>query len=161
VQVRGEERRRRYWCADCGLYRTQDPIDEYVQGAVIEYLRTAGDDPDEGVDPKVLKQVEATRARIQKTQAAFAAADDMSPDDLIEALRPLKERLRFEESQIRRRQRSIEVAAASGPDAAEKWERFELGVKRLIIMEVLEIRILRAIRGKRGFQPDSVVLKVR
>lgn len=161
VQVRGEERRRRYHCAACGLYRTQDPIDEYVQGAIIEYLRTAGDDPDEGVDPKVLKQVEATREKIKQAQARFAEVDDMTPDDLLEALRPLKERLRFEESQIRRRQRSAEVAAASGPDAAEKWERFDLGTKRLIIMEVLEIRILRTIKGKRGFQTDSVVLKVR
>ena len=161
VQVRGEERRRRYWCAHCNLYRTQDPIDEYVTGAVIEYLRTAGDDPDEGVDPKVLKQVEATREKIKRAQARFAEVDDMTPDDLIEALRPLKERLRFEESQIRRRQRSVEVAAASGPDAAEKWERYELGTKRLIIMEVLEIRILRTIRGKHGFDPDSIVLKVR
>lgn len=161
VQVRGAERRRRYYCADCNLYRTQDPIDEYVTGAVIEYLRTAGEDLDEGVDPKVLRLVEATRERIKQTQARFAEVDDMTPDDLIEALRPLKERLRFEESQIRRRQRSAEVAAATGPDAAEKWERYELGVKRLIIMEVLEVRILRTVRGKRGFDPESVQMRLR
>ena len=158
---RGQPTRDRYLCAHCNLYRTMEPIDEYVTGAVIEYLRTAGDDPDEGVDPKVLKQVEATREKIKRAQARFAEVDDMTPDDLIEALRPLKERLRFEESQIRRRERSAELSAAAGPDAAEKWERYELGTKRLIIMEVLEVRILRTIRGKHGFDPDSVVLKLR
>lgn len=159
TQSRRGYRLDRYLCAHCNLYRTMEPIDEYVTGAIIEYLRTAGDDPDEGVDPKVLKQVEATREKIKKAQARFAEVDDMTADDLIEALRPLKERLRFEESQIRRRQRSAEVSAASGPDAAEKWEGYELGVKRLIIMEVLEIRILRAVKGKRGFDTDSVLLR--
>ena len=161
VVHKGRPKVDRYLCAGCHLYRTMEPIDEYVTGAVVEYLRTAGDDPDEGVDPALLKQVEKTREKIQRAQARFAEVDDMTADDLIEALRPLKERLRFEESQIRRREKSTAVAAASGPDAAEKWDRFDLGTKRLIIMEVLEIRILRAVRGKRGFDPASVGLKLR
>lgn len=151
----------RYICNACNLYRTTEPIDEYVTGAVIEYLRTAGEDPDEGVDPKLLKQIEKTREKIRRTQATFAAADDMTPDDLLEALRPLKDRLQSEEALVRRRERSAEVAAAMGPDAAERWERFELGTKRLIIMEVLEIRILRRVRGKHGFDPESVRLDLR
>ena len=158
VLHKGRPKLDRYLCTSCHLYRTMEPIDEYVTGAIVEYLRTAGDDPDEGVDPKLLKQVEKTREKIQRAQARFAEVDDMTPDDLIEALRPLKERLRFEESQIRRREKSAEVAAAAGPDAAEKWERLDLGTKRLIIMEVLEIQILRAVRGKRGFNPASVEL---
>jgi hypothetical protein len=151
----------RYLCAGCNLYRTKEPIDEYVTGAVIEYLKTAGTEPDEGVDPKLLRQVDATRKKIQDTQALFAKADDMTPADLLEALRPLKERLRFEEAQIKRRERSTVVLAASGPDAEAKWEGFELGVKRLIITELLEIRIMRTVRGKRGFDPESVQLRLR
>lgn len=152
---------KRYYCDHCQLYRTQEPIDEYVQGAVIEYLRTAGEEPDEGVDPKLLLRIEKTRERIRAAQARFAEVDDMTPDDLIEALRPLKERLRFEEAQVKRRERSAVVLAAAGPDAEARWEGYELGVKRLIISEVLEIRILRTIRGKRGFTTESVDLRVR
>lgn len=158
---KGQPKIDRYLCKACRLYRTAGPIDEYVTGAVIEYLRTAGDDPDEGVDPKLLKQIEKTREKIKRTQAMFAAADDMTPEDLLEALRPLKDRLQSEEALVRRRERSTVVAAAMGPDAADRWERFELGTKRLIIMEVLEIRILRTIRGKHGFDPDSVVLRLK
>jgi site-specific DNA recombinase len=151
----------RYLCAVCNLYRTKEPIDEYVQGAVIEYLRTAGEEPDEGIDPKLLKQIEKTREKIRATQARFAAVDDMTPDDLLEALRPLKDRLRSEESLVRRRERSSIVAAAMGPDAEAKWEGYELGTKRLIITELLEVRIMRTVRGKRGFDPNSVKLRVR
>jgi site-specific DNA recombinase len=151
----------RYLCAHCNLYRTKAPIDEYVQGAVIEYLRTAGEEPDEGVDPKLLKQIEKTREKIRATQAKFAVVDDMTPDDLIEALRPLKDRLRSEESLVRRRERSSIVAAAMGPDAEAKWEGYELGTKRLIISELLEVRILRTVRGRRGFDPASVRMRVR
>ena len=157
----GRPKTDRYLCAPCNLYRTKDPIDELVTGAIIEYLRTAGDDPDEGVDPKLLQQVEKTRAKIKSTQAAFAADDDMTPADLLGALRPLKERLRFEEAQVRRRERPAVVMAATGPDAAEKWERMDLGIQRLIIMELLEVRILRTIRGKHGFDPESVHLRLR
>jgi site-specific DNA recombinase len=149
----------RYLCAACNLYRVKEPIDEYVTGAVIEYLRTAGSEPEVHADPKVLKKVEATRERIRQTQAAYAAADDMTPDDLLAALRPLKDRLQQEEAGIRRRERSPAVVAASGDDAEAKWERLDLGTKRLIIMEVLEIRILRRVRGKHGFDPDSVQLR--
>lgn len=152
---------KRYYCDHCQLYRTQEPIDEYVQGAVIEYLRTAGEEPDEGVDPKLLLRIEKTRERIRAAQARFAEVDDMTPDDLIESLRPLKERLRFEEAQVQRRERSAVVLAAAGPDAEVKWDGYELGVKRLIITEVLEVRILRTVRGKRGFTTESVDLRVR
>lgn len=162
VQMRtNQPKTDRYLCAPCNLYRTKAPIDEYVQGAVIEYLRTAGDEPDEGIDPKLLKQIERTREKIRSTQARFAAVDDMTPDDLLEALRPLKDRLRSEESLVRRRERSAIVAAAIGPDAEVKWEDFELGTKRLIISEVLEVRILRTTRGKHGFDPTSVQLRLR
>lgn len=162
VQMRaGRAKVDRYLCADCGLYRTKGPIDEYVTGAVVEYLRTAGDEPDEGIDPKLLRQIEKTREKIRATQAKFALVDDMTPDDLLEALRPLKDRLRSEESLVRRRERSAIVSAAMGPDAEAKWEGFELGTKRLIISELLEIRIMRRIRGKHGFDPESVRLRLR
>jgi hypothetical protein len=48
-----------------------------------------------------------------------------------------------------------------GPDAEAKWEGFELSTKRLIITELLEVHILRTVRGKRGFDPASVRLRLR
>lgn len=162
VQVKKDQPpRKRYHCARCQLYRTQAPIDAMVEGAVVEYLRTLGDQPVRATDPEAVARVEALRARIKATTEAYGADDAMTPQDLIEALKPLKERLRFEERGLRPETRSVEVAQASGPDAAAKWETYPLGLKRTIISELLEIRILRYTRGKHGFDPASVGLSLK
>lgn len=153
--------RRRYYCASCNLYRTQAPIDAMVEAVVVEYLRTLGEQPARATDPDAVARIEALQARIKATQDAFAADDAMSPQDLIEALKPLKERLRFEERGVKRQTRSVQVGQASGPDAAAKWEACPLGMKRLIISELLEIRILRYVRGKHGFDPETVQISLR
>lgn len=161
VQVKDGRRRKRYYCGDCNLYRTQAPIDAMVEEAVIEYLRTLGPEPARGTDPEVLARIEMLRQKIRDTQAAFAADDVMTAQDLLEVLRPLKEQLRFEERKVKRKTRSAEVTAASGPDAAQRWEDLPLGVQRLIISELIEVRILRYTRGKHGFDPETVKLSER
>lgn len=160
VQVRGETRRRRYYCADCGLYRTQDPIDAMVAEAIVTLLETLGPPPVRDTDPEVVARVEALRQRIADTSAAFAADDSMTPGDLLEILRPLKDRLKAEERALKKATRSAEVTAAAGPGARERWESLPLGTKRLVISELLEIRILRSAR-RHGFDPSTVSISYR
>jgi DNA invertase Pin-like site-specific DNA recombinase len=156
VQVRGDERRKRYYCAVCNLYRTQEPIDVMVEAAIVEYLRTLGPEPARGTDPQVVKRIGALERKIRETQAAFAADDLMTADDLLETLRPLKEQLRFEQRKVKPEPRSSYVTDAAGPDAQARWDAQPLGIKRLIISEMIEVRIQRGIRGKRGFDPSRV-----
>lgn len=162
VQVKsGGKRTKRYYCASCSLYRTQAPIDAMVEAAVIEYLRTLGPEPERGTDPEVLMRIETLQQKIRDTQAAFAADDVMTAQDLLETLRPLKEKLRFEERKVKRKTRSVEVTEASGPDAEKKWRTLPLGTQRLIISELIEVKILRYARGKHGFDPATVKLSER
>jgi DNA invertase Pin-like site-specific DNA recombinase len=161
VQVKDGKRRKRYYCAGCNLYRTQAPIDAMVEAAVVEYLRTLGPEPERGTDPEVIARIEMLQQKIRDTQAAFAADDVMTADDLLEVLRPLKEQLRFEERKVKRKTRSLEVVEAAGADAEKKWATYPLGTQRLIISELIEVRILRTVRGKRGFDPETVKLSER
>lgn len=161
VQVRDGRRRKRYYCRDCNLYRTQAPIDAMVEAAIVEHLRTLGPEPERGTDPEVIARIEGLRERIRETQAAFAADDVMTAQDLLEVLRPLKEQLRFEERKVKRKTRSVEITEASGPDAEKKWKSLPLGTQRLIISELIEVRILRYTRGKHGFDPETVKLSER
>jgi site-specific DNA recombinase len=161
MQIRDGRRRRRYYCADCNLYRTQDPIDAMVEAAAVEYLRTLGPEPERGTDPEVIRRIETLRQKIQDTQTVFAADDEMTAADLVETLRPLKEQLRFEERKVRRKSRSPEVTEASGVDAERKWRGLPLGTQRLIVSELLEVRLLRNVRGRRGFDPSTVVLNAK
>lgn len=160
VQVRGEVRRRRLYCADCGLYRTQDPIDAMVTEVIVSLLETLGPPPARDTDPAIVARVEALRQRITDTQQAFAADDSMSPADLLETLRPLKDRLKLEERALKKVTRSAEVAAVAGKRARARWESLPLGTRRLIISELLEVRILRSTR-RHGFDPSSVEITYR
>lgn len=161
VQINESGRRRRYYCAACNLYRTQAPIDAMVEAAIIEYLRNLGPEPARDTDPEVVARIEMLQEKIRDTQAAFAADDVMTAADLLEVLRPLKEQLRFEERKVKRKTRSVEVTEASGPDAEKRWRSLPLGVQRLIISELIEVKIMRQVRGKHGFDPDSVKLSER
>lgn len=160
VQVRKERRLRRLYCGVCHLYRSQDPIDAMVTEVIVSLLETLGPAPLRDTDPEVVTRIEALTERIRTATAVFAADDLMSPEDLMETLRPLKERLRVEERKLKRVARSTEVTAAAGPDARKRWESLPLGTKRLIISELLEIRILRGTR-RHGFDPSTVEISYR
>lgn len=160
VTQAGRPRRARYHCAHCGLWRTKEPVDEYVTGVILEYLEQAGDAPPSDVDPEAIERVEKLRTRIKATQAAYALDDAMDPEDLLAAIRPMKDRLRHEEAAIRRVTRSPIVMATAGPGAEAKWERLTFEARRAIISELLEVRLLRGVRGRRGFDPASVELRM-
>lgn len=150
----------RYHCKTCGLWRSREPIDDYVSGYMVALLESIGDEPDEPSDPGVAARIKALQDKITETEEAFAAADDMTPADLLAALRPLKTRLR-DETRNMKRARHPAVNKLAGPGAAERWESADLGVKRAAIAELVEIRIKRGVRGRRGFDPASVVIERR
>lgn len=159
VQIqKGRPPRPRYHCTPCQLYRSRDPIDQYVEEYIVTLLEHIENEPQVHADPEAQARVDALRLKIEDTQTAFAAADDMTPADLLDALRPLRARLKQEKADLKRTSRPRVVTAAVGPHARASWGQATLGVKRLIISELVEVTILRSVRGKRGFDPDSVTI---
>lgn len=161
VSQTGRPKRARYWCEPCGLWRTKDPVDEYVSGYVVGLLETLGDEPDPGIDQVAVARVEKLRKRISATRAAFVADDTMAPDDLLKVLRPMNERLRQEEASLTPSRRPAILRHASGPGATDAWATLPLDRKRAIIGELVDVRLLRGKRGSSVFEPASVVITRR
>lgn len=150
--------RRHYRCEPCGLWRRQEPIDDYVSGRVVGLLETMDDEPAPGIDEVAVARVEALKKKITRTEKAFAADDDMSPEDLIKVLRPLKDRLKKEQAALVPSRRPALLAGRTGPNARGSWKALGQDQKRAIIRELVEVRILRAPGGTAGFDRASVVI---
>lgn len=153
--------RRHYRCEPCGLWRRQEPIDDYVSGYVVGLLETLDDEPLPSVDEVAAARVKALRVRIKSTETAFAADDTMSPDDLLKVLRPLKDRLRKEEAALVVPRRPALLAGRTGPNARKSWKGLGPDQKRAIIRELVEVRIMRAPGGTAGFDRTSVKITRR
>lgn len=158
----GQPKRRRYLhCGACGLWRSTRYIDEYVSGYVVGLLETMSDEADPGIDQLAAARVEKLRERIKATRAAFANDDTMTPEDLLKVLRPMNERLRREAAALAPSRRPAVLKRATGPKAADTWKGLTLDRQRAILDELIEVRILRAVRGSSRFDPASVVITRR
>jgi site-specific DNA recombinase len=147
--------RRRYWCEPCQLYREVSQVDAYVTAAVVRMLEDYRDSPTT-VDPEVLKSVENLRARIQATRIEFAEDDTVTPQELREMLRHLRGRLKAEEAKLAPSRRSHILDGVAGPDAAAAWDSLTLDRRRAVIGALVEVRLHRALAGRRAFDPDTV-----
>jgi DNA invertase Pin-like site-specific DNA recombinase len=153
--------RRHYRCENCGLWRRQEPIDDYVSGYMVGLLETIDEEPDPGIDQLAVARVKALQARIKATQRAFSADDSMTPDDLLEVLRPLKARLEKAQAAAVPPRRSALLKGATGPDAATSWARLKLDQKRALIGELINVRLLRVAGGTAQFDRASVPITRR
>lgn len=157
VQVRkGRPNRPRYWCQACGLYRTMEPIDRYVQEVIIGVLE-AGVTPSAPGPAKSLEKVERLRERIAETQRLFADEDSLTPLQYQDTMRTLNRRLAEEEAAVLADPRPLLAVGVMGESARAAWAELELNGKRQIIHELAEIRIHRATRH-RTFDPETVEL---
>lgn len=153
--------RRHYRCEPCGLWRRQEPIDDYVSGYIVGLLETIHEEPVPGIDEVAVARVEALKKRITRTETAFAADDTMSPEDLIKVLRPLKDRLKKEAAALVPPRRPALLAGRTGPNARKSWKALGQDQKRAIIRELVDVRIMRAPGGSAGFDRASVVITRR
>lgn len=161
VTQAGRGRRARYWCQPCGLWRTRQPVDDYVSGYIVGLLENLGDEPPPDVDRGVLARIAALRERIDATRSAFADDDTMTPEDLLKVLRPMNDRLRREEAAVVPSRRPAVLKHTSGPDAARIWSELPLARQRAIVSQLVDVRLLRAPRGNHRFDPSSVAITRR
>ncbi|WP_433586378.1 recombinase family protein [Microbacterium hydrocarbonoxydans] len=143
----------RYWCKDCGLVRTMAPVDDLVLGVL--HARLSQPDALEALTPgadvdTAREEREALRAR-RSGLAALVADGTLGADEVRDAAATIDARL-------------AELANAEHPVAAAVTpEEVEAGVaelsldrQRALIDMFMEVRLRRVLRGRRGFDPESV-----
>lgn len=153
--------RRHYRCAACGLWRRQEPIDDYVSGFVVGLLETLDDEPEPTIDPAAAQTVAELRQRIRATEKAFSADDEMTPEDLLTVLRPLKARLKKAEAAVVPPRRPALLRGRTGPNAGAAWRVLNLDQRRAMISELVDVRIMRSQQGTGQFDPATVKITRR
>lgn len=153
--------RRHYRCAPCGLWRRQEPVDDFVSGYIVGLLETLDDEPLPTVDQVAVERVAALKQRIRDTELAYEADDMMTPKDLLDVLRPMKSRLKKEQGALRPPRRPALLAGRTGPNAAATWRALGQGQRRAIIQELVEVRLMRSKQGTGQFDPASVQITRR
>lgn len=144
-----------YTCPVCRLSRQRDVIDYYVERTVVHLLEQ-GYSPAEPLDPEALRRADELRARIAETQSRFVESDAMTPEQLEVTMRRLNRRLAEEEARALP-PRPLRIADELLGDGAEQaWAGLSLDAKRKVIGELAEVRIHRARKGRRPFDPDTV-----
>lgn len=149
-----------YSCKECnGIRRLQAPLDEYVSALVIERLSrpdavlalTSGDE----------EAVKTARAELDLVNAKLATAADQFAEDIITAdqLRRVTEKLRIRvaecEAKISAEMPGPSIETLAGPDAAERWNNAAMDVKRQVVSQLMNIRVMPSDR-RRGFNPDFI-----
>ena len=149
-----------YTCPVCRISRQRDPIDYYVERTIVHLLEQ-GFSLAEPVSPSALQPIESLRAKIAATQALYVDGDSMTPEQFEVTMRRLNMRLAELEARVLPA-RPLQIAAELlGAGAEETWMRLTLDAKRKVIGELAEIRIHRARRGRRPFDPDTVEIVPR
>lgn len=147
------------------LSRQAEPVDQFVE--MVVKLRLA--EPDivhrltakPGVDVKQLvDQANAKRARLDDLAVEFADGD-LTASQLKTATARLREQVAGLEQQIADSHGSDMLAQFLTADVDATWDVAEVAVKRAIISSLADITLLPPGRGKRTFDPESVVIRWR
>lgn len=157
VSRRGRGLKRCYHCAGCGMYRTMEPVDEYVEEYAKEQLRQGGEPPESPEVPVEGSRVEFLQAKIATTKTLFAGDDTVTPGDLLDILRDLRAELAAEQARLAP---SLEFRQRQVLDQADpdEFAGYSVARKRAIIDALCEVRLRRTPVGVRRFDPESVVL---
>ncbi|MFC6172638.1 recombinase family protein [Subtercola frigoramans] len=146
----------RYWCQVCSMVRTMTPVDEFVlrlaEARLTQPDALAALTPDVETDP--LRNEHATLAQRKADLAGLVADGTLSRADVKEAGDRLNARL----AEIDRL-----LQAADSPVALlsedEQWAglgALNLDRQRALIETLMTVCLLRAPRGRKTFDPDTV-----
>lgn len=151
----------RYACIKCHLVRTMAPVDDFVlrlaEARLTQPDALAALTPDVDTDP--LRDEHATLTERKATLAGLVADGTMTRDDVREAVERLNVRL----AEI---DRVLDSAGSPVALLTEEEQRSGLAAlnldrQRALIDTLMTVDLLRAPRGRRGFDPDSVVVAWR
>lgn len=146
----------RYACIQCHLNRTMAPIDDYVlrltEARLLMPDALEALTPDVDADP--LRAEQATLAERKSTLAGLVADGTMSRDDVRDAVERLNTRL----TELDRL-----LAGADGPSTLLTEDEQRAGIaaldrdrQRVLIDTLMDVYLLRAPRGRKGFDPETV-----
>lgn len=154
----------RYRCTKAGHpVRAAGPVDAYVEAIVCEWLRrpdladlvTVPSNDESGV---LSAEVTRLRQRLERIEADYDA-------DLIDgkryAVATAKTRAELDAAEQARARATATGALATllaAQDPAAAFLDAPLGTRRAILDEYLDVRLHRAPRGRRTFDPDTVVV---
>lgn len=144
----------RYYCPDCRLMRLRDVVDFYVERVIIHLLEQ-GFSPAPPLPPSALKKLEDLRTRIMETEAAFVEGDSMPPREYVSTIRKMRQRLVEEERALFPAQ-PLRAVKVMGADAEGTWAGLSLDLRRKVLDDLAEVRLHRALKGRRGFDPATV-----
>ena len=113
--------------------------------------------PDDSESETRTARIAELRARKDQAADAFAAGD-IDAAQLTRISATLGGQVEQLEAQRRRSSGKPASYAMAGPDADARWAEASLEQRRTIIGELLDVRIMRARRGARTFDPASVRL---
>lgn len=159
VSQAGRPKRARYWCRPCGLWRTKDPVDLYVNRYMARLMATYKPAPVRVGDVDAHRQVEDLRTRIANAIERFTDSESMTEEQLEDLLRALNRRLAAAEARLVPRSRVLDGLTGANP--LERWGSLELERKRAVIDLLVTVTLHRGNRGSRLFDPASVQIDRR
>jgi hypothetical protein len=151
----------RYWCQACALVRSMAAVDDFVL-RLAEARLTLPDalaalTPDVDVDP--LRDEHATLTERKATLAGLVADGTMSRADVKDAVDRLNARLAEIERLVGGGDRPI--ALLTEEEQREGLASLNLDRQRALIDTLMTVDLLRAPRGRRAFDPASLVVAWR
>ena len=164
--INGRHRTRRYRCPEQHLSRAAEPLDKYVGRVIVHRLarKDAADlltPPVPGVEAAALtRDAEALRRKLREARRLWR--DDVFTDGEYRVERAeLQARLTVVEERQRAASGRDPLAGIAGrADAAEVWERLDLGRQRAIMQALVVVTVLPQRPGRRPdgsrFDPDAV-----
>jgi site-specific DNA recombinase len=144
-----------YHCPPCRLSRLRDLVDYYVSRTMVHLLEH-GFRAEEPASPIQLQAINELRAKIADTQARFVNSDAITPEQFESMMRNLNRRLTAEEAKVLPPRPGRIAAEVMGENAATAWDGLSLDAQRKIVAELAEVKLHRAPKGRRGFDPDTV-----
>jgi len=145
----------RYYCPACRLMRLRDVVDYYVERVVVHLLEQ-GFAPAEPPPPADLKRLNALKLKIAQTVEAFTEHDAQPPREYAVTIARLREQLTAEERRLYPTPQGRVAGAVMGLGAEEAWNGLTLDLKRKVIVDLAEVRLHRALTGRRAFDPGTV-----
>jgi site-specific DNA recombinase len=150
-----------YICVD-GFHvsRREDHVDDFVTAVILERLSRPDvldllADNDDAEVQAAQAQAAELRARLHGFCDA-AAAGELTPAALARIEATLLPQIEQAEKRARTAVVSPVVAAAAGPDIAERWGALPLSTRRELIDTLMMVEIMPTGKGRRQFDPSSI-----
>lgn len=162
-RLRGGERYRLMRCLEClRVSRKAEPIEQYVTEVVLARLRRKDAAKLFRADRPDLKSLQRRAGDLRAQRAALAADLDVDLEFAAARDRRLRDELRNVELEIGEKSSASALRAfASGRDPGEVWADLDTAGRREVARELVEVRVLPLGRGRRPFDPGTVVVTPR